>query len=267
MVTIDSSYTSSIAPTSAVHRANEALATGSRINSASDDAAGLAIAVELTSQSEGLNQGTRNLNDGISLAQVADSSLEEGTELVQRLRELALQATNGINSDSNRSAIQTEFGQLQQQFSDLVQNTTFNGNNLLSQNSTVAIQAGGAEGDTINLQTADLNDQLNTAGFFALDVSTQGGAANALSVLDESLGLISETRSTFGATQNRLESRVESVQIQNVNAVEARSRIADTDYAQVTAERARDQILESAGIAMQSHNNASRQDALQLLGI
>ncbi len=266
MSLISTSYSPTIHSVDGSRQTHEALSTGTRVNHASDDPAALAIATEMLSRIQGNDQGSRNINDGISLAQVADASLEGGTELIQRMRELATQATNGIYNDDNRAALQQEFGQLQEQFSDLASNSQFNGISLLNQNGTIDIQSGSGEGDTIGIETTDLNAQLNGINFFSLDLSTQAGASAALGALDESLQLVDEARTQFGSTQNRLEARLRSVEVQNLNTAEARSRISDTDYAQATADRARQQILESAGIAMQSHSNASRQDALQLLG-
>ncbi len=248
-----------------VERTNESLATGQRVNSASDDAAALSIATAMLSQSNGFQQGARNINDGISMVQVADAGLEQGGELMQRMRELATQAANGINSDSDRSALQAEFSQLQEEFSNITQSTSFNGNNMLATDGTVQIQAGDGADSTLGVQTTDMNAQLNNINFFSMDLSTQAGAASALGTLDQSLGLVSEARAEYGATQNRLESRLDVVQGQNVNTEAARSRLIDTDYAAATADRSRQQILQQANIAMQGQANASRSDVLQLL--
>ena len=260
MSSIDTSYSS---PTvSAINHTTENIASGEEVNSASENPAALSIAAQMLSQLQEINQGERNLNDGISLTQVADESLENGSELIQRMRELAEQAANGIYNDSNRTALQQEMGQLQNQFNDIIQNTTFNGQQLLNQDSTINIQAGE---DAFGIQTTDLSNQL--APLFTLDISTQQGATSAIGALDQSLSVVTENRAEFGATQNRLESRLEVAREQNLNTVDARSRIIDTDYAKATAERSREQILQSAEVAMHTHANTSRTDVLQLLGV
>ncbi len=249
----------------AVDRTNESLATGTRVNSASDDAAALAIATTMLSQSNGFQQGMRNINDGISMVQVADAGLEQGTELIQRMRELATQASNGIYSDENRAALQTEMSQLQEEFRSINQSTSFNGNNMLATDGSVQIQAGEGADGSLGIQTSDINAQMGNIDFFSMDLSTQAGAASAMGTLDQSLEVMSAARAEYGATQNRLESRVDTVQEQRINMESARSRLIDTDYAQATADRSRQQILEQANLAMQGHANASRGDVLQLL--
>jgi flagellin len=136
---------------------------------------------------------------------------------------------------------------------------------MLSTDGAVQIQAGDGADSTLNIQTTDINAQMNGIDFFSMDLSTQAGAASAMSTLDQSLEVISEARAEYGAVQNRLESRVDTVQEQRINMESARSRLIDTDYAQATADRSRQQIIGQANLAMQGHANASRGDVLQLL--
>lgn len=252
-----------IQPSSSINATREAVASGS-----SDQGATVAaMAEQMLSQSTGYDRTARNLNDGISAAQVADANLEESQQLVERMRELATQAANGIYSNNQRTALQAEMSQLQGEFTQITQNSSFNGNNLLGENGTIAIQAGTGDNDTIGIPTTDLNSRLNSLNFFDIDLSTQAGASSALGILGESSSLVSATRAQYGTVQNQLESRIDVTFEQRDNSVEARGRLIDTDYAAATAELARKQILESAGLAMQSHANTSRTDALQLLGI
>ena len=268
MPTINTNYTPPpIQATSSINQTHEALSTGSAVNSTDQGAAVLAIAEGMLSQSKGYDQSARNINDGVSMAQVADGALDEEQQLMERMRELATQAANGIYSDNNRAALQTEMSELQDEFRNIAQNTSFNGKQMLAENGTVAIQAGADANSTIAVPTTDLSAQLNSLNFFTMDLSTQQGAGSALAILEQSSELVSGVRAQYGAVQNQLESRVSTVLEQNTNIIEGHSRLIDTDYAATTAQLARQQILESAGIAMQSHANASRTDALQLLGI
>ncbi len=264
MPSIDTSYsTPPVSAPSGVQKASQEIASGE----SAENATVVAMAEEMLKQSMGYDRSNRNLNDGISTTQVADAALEDSSDLLQRMRELATQAASGTYSDSNRQAIQAEMSGLQEEFSHLMQNSAFNGNNLFTQNGAIQIQAGNSDGNTIGIPTTDLYGQLNSLNFFNLDLSTQGGATTALGVIDQSANRVNETRAEIGAVQNQLESRVESIGEAQINTTQARSRMIDTDYAAATAELVREQILQSANIAMQSHANTSRTDALKLLGV
>ena len=264
MSTIDTSYSAPpVSAPSSVQKASQAISSGE----STENAAVVAMAEEMLKQSIGYDRSNRNLNDGISTTQVADAALENSSDLLQRMRDLATQAANGTYSDSNRQAIQAEMSGLQNEFRDLLQNSAFNGNNLFTQDGTIQIQAGNSDGNTIGIPTTDLNGQLSGLNLFSLDLSTQAGATAALGVIDQSANQVTETRSQIGAVQNQLETRVRSIGEEQINTTQTRSQMVDTDYAAATAELVREQIKESASIAMQSHANASRTDALQLLGV
>jgi flagellin len=251
--------------------AMERLSTGKRINSAKDDAAGLAIATSMTSQVRGMNQAIRNSNDGISLAQTAESSLDEVTNMLQRIRELATQSASGTYKDeTDRAYMQAEVDQLTAQMGQVVTNSEFNGVKLFDGTTTaVTIQTGANSADTVDLTMADLTTLAGAAGAAgSYDVST-ATAANAL--LDPTTGIgaeidaISSARANLGAGQSRLESVVNSLTSNVTNLSDARSRIEDTDYSAETTKLAKAQILSQASTAMLAQANQSQQNVLSLL--
>jgi flagellin len=246
----------------ALGSAMERLSTGKRINSAKDDAAGLAIATSMTSQIRGMSQGVRNANDGISLAQTAEGGLNEVTNMLQRVRELAVQSSSGTYQASDRSNLQAEVTQLKSQIDAVIANSEFNGVKLFD-NSTasVTIQAGAESTDTIDLTMANLTT-LTAATF---DVSTSAGATTAMGTADTQLAAISTARSTLGAGQSRLESAVNTLTNNVTNLSDARSRIEDTDYSAETTALAKAQILSQASTAMLSQANQSQQNVMSLL--
>ena len=236
--------------------AMQRLSTGTRINSAKDDAAGLAIATSMTSQITGMNQGIRNANDGISLAQTAEGALGEVTNMLQRIRELATQSASGTYQDTtDRAYMQTEVDQLTSQIDQVVTNTKFNGVGLFDGSATsVTIQAGANSTDTVDLAMVDLKTaaatKLAASGGAAksYDVSTATNAAKLLDTsdaksIDKELERISSARSTLGAGQNRLQSAVNNLTSNVTNLSDARSRIQDTDYSAETTALAKAQIL------------------------
>ena len=247
--------------------AMERLSTGKRINSAKDDAAGLAIATSMTAQVKGMSQGIRNANDGISLAQTAEGALSETTNMLQRVRELAVQASSGTYQTSDRAAMQSEVTNLTQQMSDVLTNTKFNGNALFSTtvgtDRTFAIQTGANTGDTVTLtSTAIDGTNINAA---ALDVTTAALASTTLTNVDLALADVNSTRASLGAGQNRLESAVNNLTNNVTNLSDARSRIEDTDYSAETTQMAKSQILSQASTAMIAQANQSQQNVLSLL--
>ncbi len=253
----------------------ERLSSGLRINSAKDDAAGLAISERFTSQISGLNQATRNANDGISLLQTAEGALGEVADMLQRMRELAVQAKNGTNNGADRDSIQDEFNALQQEIDRISDVTEFNNINILGQGSTISLQVGWENGANNVINVSVHNLQSNNAGggiSFVLNSSVSIGSAagtagisTALSALDGAIDNISNMRGDFGAIQNRLESAVRNMENVIENQSAARSRVLDADFARETANLTRTQILQQAGTAMLAQANQMPQNVLSLL--
>lgn len=262
-----------------LQKSMERLSTGKRINGAADDAAGLAIASKMTSQIKGMEQAVRNANDGISLAQTADSAMGEISNLVQRVRELAVQSANGTVGDTERESIQLEASQLVAQIDDIANNTSFNGVKLTDGSAaSVTIQSGSSSGQTITINLTDVNaavmsltdqsaagaaDGVVTAAGISLE--TQANATDALAKLDTALDTINAGRASLGAVQNRLESAITNLTSQATNLTEARSRIEDVDFSSETTEMAKSQILSQASTAMLAQANQSQQGVLQLI--
>jgi len=244
--------------------AMERLATGKRINSAKDDAAGLAISTSMTSQVRGMNQAVRNANDGISMAQTAEGALQEVTNMLQRVRELAVQSASGTYSDADRTNLQTEVAELTGQIGDVLANTEFNGVALFDGTAgtagAVSIQVGANSGETVTLSFAAITDA--TA---ATTVATATDANTAITTVDTFLGVINTNRASLGAGQSRLESVVNNLTNNVTNLADARSRIEDTDYSAETTALAKAQILSQASTAMLSQANQSQQNVLSLL--
>lgn len=236
------------------------LSEGRRITRAADDAAGLAIAEGFRTQ---IRQGSvelNNLQSGVSAVQTADGGLQSQQDAVQRIRELAVQASNGTLSDSDREAINAEAQQLLGQIGDVAQGTEFNGQNLLGANRTIDLGTeGGAQIDITGSTQASL-------GLNGLDLSTAGGAASALDALDQASGLISQNRASLGAQQNRFESAISERETRNVNAADAESRIRDLDVARASIEQARSSLLLRSGIGALIQSNVTPQSTLRLLG-
>ena len=248
--------------------AMERLSTGKRINSAKDDAAGMAIATSMTSQVKGMNQAIRNSNDGIALAQTAEGSLGEVTNMLQRVRELAVQSASGTYADAtDRTYMQGEVDQLTAQIGQVITNTKFNGVTLFNNSTaTVTVQSGANGADTVALTMANLTTLAANGGAAgSYSVSTAAAANTLLGTLDTELGAISSARATLGAGQNRLESVVNTLASNATNLSDARSRIEDTDYSAETTAMAKAQILSQASTAMIAQANQSQQNVLSLL--
>ncbi|MFD0947242.1 flagellin [Sphingomonas canadensis] len=245
--------------------AMERLSTGKRINSAKDDAAGLAIASSMSAAITGMNQAIRNANDGISMAQTAEGGLSEVTNMLQRIRELAVQSASGSYSDDDRSNLQAEVTELTSQISDILANTKFNGVGLFDgsagDSGDVTIQVGSTADETVTLSLAevDLEDAID------IDISDAEDASDALETLDDALKTIAESRATLGAAQSRLESAINNLTTNVSNLTDARSRIEDADYSTETAALAKAQILSQASTAMLAQANQSQQNVLSLL--
>ena len=248
--------------------AMERLSSGKRINSAKDDAAGLAIASSMTSQVRGMTQGIRNSNDGIALAQTAEGALGEVTNMLQRVRELAVQSSSGTYQDAtDRTYLQKEVDELTAQIDQVVTNSKFNGVVLFDGSTTaVTVQTGANAADTVDLALADLTTLAASGGAAgSYDVSTATAANGLLATLDTEIDSISNARSSLGAGQNRLESVVNTLTSNVTNLSDARSRIEDADYSAETTALAKAQILSQASTAMIAQANQSQQNVLSLL--
>ncbi len=242
------------------------IASGLRINSAADDAAGLAISNRLTANTTAFSQSIRNASDGISLAQTASGSLSNVTDNIQRLRELSIQSANGILNDSDRKAIAAEANQLGAEIARVIENSSFNNVPLLSNSGGISIQVGGESDDNINIQTADLQQKLSDLGFANLNLGSAEGAQNALGVLDELQGSVDSAAIEFGASINRFESTINTLSNSRVNAEASRSRIQDADIARESSELARFQVMKDVAIALQVQANNNNASVLNLLG-
>jgi len=247
------------------------LSSGLRVNSAKDDAAGLAVAEGLTSQIRGNNQGVRNAYDGISVAQTAESALGQVGNNLQRIREVAVQAANGGISDDNRSQLQKEVDQLTQEISRIVQTTNFNGTKLLTGGSGLTFQVG-ASGSADNQVTTSGIEMSGIAGYSGaltatgtVNVTTSAAASAAIGSMDASISTVTNTRATFGAVQNRFEAVIANMQAFTENLSASRSRIVDADFASETAQMTRNQILQQAGTSILGQANQVPQAALSLL--
>jgi flagellin len=248
--------------------AMERLSTGKRLNSAKDDAAGLAIATSMTAQVRGMNQAIRNSNDGIALAQTAEGALGEVTNMLQRIRELAVQSSSGTYQDAtDRAYMQAEVDELTAQIDQVITNSKFNGVQLFDGTvATVTIQTGADGADTVDLTMADLTALAASGGAAgSYDVSTATAANTLLGAIDGELDTINSARAALGAGQNRLESVVNNLTSNSTNLADARSRIEDADYSAETTALAKAQILSQASTAMIAQANQSQQNVLSLL--
>ncbi len=247
------------------------LSSGLRINSAKDDAAGLYTVERMSADIRGLNQAARNAADGISLAQTAEAALGQISDNLQRIRELAVQASNGTVED--RTGLQTEVDLLAAEIVRVTDNASFNGVQLLdgSETANLEFQVGQDAADQISIASGDLDVSTLTAytAGFNISVAGTGTAADeaqaALTLLDADIDVVSSSRATFGATQNRFESVISSVQSYAESVTASRSRIQDADFAMETAALTRAQIMQQAGVAMIAQANQVPQTVLSLL--
>ncbi len=247
------------------------LSSGLRVNSAKDDAAGLAIAERMNAQVRGMNVAIRNANDGISLAQTAEGAAGKIGDALQRMRELAVQSANGTNNEGDRDNLQTEFAQLQAEVTRLVGGTTFNASNLLDGSGgaggTFTFQVGAGTGatDTIDVVMDDLSAVDGDVAALTIAGTDATDATAAITALDEAIDEVTTARANFGAVQNRFESVISNLAVSAENLTAARSRIMDADYAVETAALSRSQILQQAGNAMIAQANQQPQQVLALL--
>jgi flagellin len=246
------------------------LSTGKRINSAADDAAGLAIATKMTSQIRGLNMATRHANDAISLIQTAEGATEAVTGMLQRMRELAVQSATDTYSSEDRALMQKEFSQLREEISRTATLTDFNGQQLLAAGSLLTFQVGANSGDTLTYSTTNLSATIDLGGTSIGDtggasISVRTGAEEAITTIDTALDGLNSERARMGAMINRLGYAGDNLTNISQNMQAARSRIEDTEYAAVTRDLARSQIIQQAGIAMLAQANQQPQSVLSLL--
>jgi flagellin len=237
----------------------ERLSSGLRVNSAKDDAAGLAIADRMNSQIKGTNVAIRNANDGISLAQTAEGALATVTDALQRMRELAVQAQNGTNSTSDRANLDTEYQVLSSEITRIATQTKFNGSPIVGGSAGVqTFQVGANNGDTLTVTTTAVATV--TGG-----LTTAATASTAVAALDTALSTISTSRASYGAAISRFGFAISNLAITGENQSAARGRIMDADFASETANLSRSQILQQAGSAMISQANQLPQQVLSLL--
>lgn len=246
------------------------LSSGLRVNSAKDDAAGLAIAERMNGQVRGMNVAIRNANDGISLAQTAEGALGQVGNSLQRMRELAVQARNATNNSSDKASLQKEFTQLQSEIGRVLKGTTFNGTAILTSTATQTFQVGAnvTANDIIDVAGDDLSSGSSVAAAIATGVALTSSAAqigSAIQAIDKAISEVNAKRADFGAIQNRFDSVIANLQVSVENQTAARSRIMDADFASETANLSRAQILQQAGNAMIAQANQMPQQVLSLL--
>ena len=256
----------------------ERLSSGKRINSAADDAAGLAISEKMKGQMNGLAQAQRNAQDGISMIQTAEGALKETHSMLQRMRELSVQAANDTNTQEDRLQIQKELHQLSSQIDDISDQTKFNTKKLLDGSASgITFQVGANSGENLSVTISDMGatsglsvDAGDVSGGSvssgSLDVSTQSGAESAITTVNTAIQTVSNERSKLGAVQNRLDHTINNLSTTEENLTAANSRIKDVDMAKEMMNMSKQQILSQAGTAMMAQANQMPQGVLQLLG-
>lgn len=248
------------------------LSSGLRVNSAKDDAAGLAIATRMDAQYRGMNVAVRNSNDGISLAQTAEGGLQTLSDMVQRMRELAVQAANGTNQSSDLAALNQEYTQLGTEIQRTVSSVQFNGQSLLDTTADFNFQVGANSGQTItvasgslSVASSDLSGVYGAGAASGLDTGAPSGNGANISALDAALTAINSARANLGAVQSRFTNTINFLQTAAENQAAAKGRIMDADFASETANLSRAQILQQAGTAMIAQANQLPQGVLALL--
>jgi flagellin len=236
------------------------LSSGLRINSSKDDAAGLAISDRMNAQIKGMSVSIRNANDAVSLAQTAEGALATTTDVLQRMRELAVQAQNGSMTASDRANLDTEYAALNSEISRISSQTKFNGTAIINTAQTFTFQIGANGGDQLNVATVAMSGVAVGGG-----VSTAAAASTAMGAIDSALDTVTTQRATYGATINRFQYAIQNLSVASENQTAARGRILDADFASETANLARSQILQQAGTAMVAQANALPQQVLSLL--
>jgi flagellin len=246
------------------------LSSGSRITKAADDAAGLAISEKLKAEIRSAQQANRNANDGISLVQVAEGGLNESSNILTRMRELAIQASSDTVGDVERGMSNLEYQQLKSEMDRISQVTEFNGKKLLDgegDRMEFQVGTGGDEfQDRVGFDPSQLGSGIKDLGISSVDISTKEGSQDSLSALDSAIDKISGQRAILGSLQNRLTSTSNNLQTYTENMSAANSRIRDVDYAEETAKQARNQIITAAGTSVLAQANVNGQNALKLIG-
>ncbi|MDD8058620.1 flagellin [Shewanella metallivivens] len=244
----------------------ERLSSGLRINSAKDDAAGLAISNRLNSQVGGLEVGMRNANDAISIAQIAEGAMQEQTNMLQRMRDLTIQSANGANSTEDLAALKAEMDQLAEEIQSIGDTTAFGDTKLLSGNFSTgkAFQVGHQDGENITIIVETSN--ATSLSVNNLDNATSANRASALTAIDAAIQSIDSQRADLGAKQNRLAYNISNSANTQANVADAKSRIVDVDFAKETATMTKNQVLQQTGSSMLAQANQLPQVALSLLG-
>lgn len=261
---------------SALATSVQRLSTGLRVNSAKDDAAGLAIAERMNTQVRGMNVAIRNANDAISLSQTAEGALSKINDMGQRMRELAVQSANATNNATDRESLDAEFQALSAEIKRNLEGTSFNGTKLFAALATMTFQVGAnnTPTDQIAVVTTNLTAETSMTDILgggtggsaaAADIKEVGKSREALGKLDKMLATVNAKRAEFGATQNRFEAVIQTLQVSAENQTAARSRIMDADFASETAALTRSQVLQQAGTAMLSQANSLPNNVLSLL--
>ena len=258
--------------------AMEQLSTGTRVNSAKDDAAGLAIGQNMTSQIRGLNMAVRNLNDGINMMQTAEGAMVEQSNMLQRMRELAVQAMNGTYSNTQRGYLNVEFQQLGSQINRISSDTKWNDQTLLNKSvvtngqsvtGTFVYQAGNSSGQTVTVVIGKMDmvglGLTNASGTTSVSIASGGVAGTALTKISSALESINSQRATIGAAINRMAYAADNLTNVSSNATQSRSTIMDTDYALATTQLAKTQIIQQAATAMLAQANQQPQQVMALL--
>jgi flagellin len=243
------------------------LSSGLRVNSAKDDAAGLAIAERMNTQVKGMNVAIRNAGDAISLSQTAEGALGKVADSLQRMRELAVQSANATNAVSDRANLDAEFQQLNAEVTRVLTGTKFNGTSLLNTAGTLDFQVGAnnAATDKISVSTTNLTTGTGVSGVTAGGITTAALSLTAMDDIDTAITEISTARASFGAVQNRFESVIANLQVNSENQAASRGRIVDADFAAETANLSKSQVLQQAGMAMVAQANALPNGVMQLL--
>jgi len=255
----------------AMSSAMEQLSTGSRINGADDDAAGMAIGNSMTAQVRGLNQAVRNLNDGVNLLQTADGALTETTNMLQRMRELAVQSASATYSTTQRAYMATEFNALGSQIDKIASETTWNGYTVLTgttgstSTGTFTFQSGQTSGQTIDVSITSMTLTAFSMTATAVGISTVASASTAISQIDSAINLVNSQRATIGAAVNRLTYAADNMTNISANVSASRSTIVDTDYATASTNLSKAQIIQQASTAMLAQANQQPQTVLALL--
>ena len=248
----------------ALSKSLEKLSSGLRINRASDDAAGLSISENLRTQIRGLAQAEKNAQDGISLINTAEGAMNEIHSILQRMRELAVQSSNGTLTTTDRQSTDLEFQALKAEINNIAANTSFNGQNLLNTLTTFTFQVGANNGQTLAFATSTVNTTGLSIANATVNTSTQATAQTTITSLDVAIAAVSKVRSGFGAVSNRLEHTINNVAISRENLSAAESRIRDVDMAAEMSNLTRQQILQQAGTAMLAQANSLPQSVLSL---